>query len=86
MDGKIHDGVHVLSLSIGDPLSLTFSVDDVIGIGDYNAMIREIIVVCGAGNCEHITQSSRKHCTMDHKCCNKLHGSSFSDFHFLRKQ
>lgn len=54
MDGKIHDEVHVLSLSIGDPLPLTSSVDDVIGIGACNAMIREIIVVCGAGNCEHI--------------------------------
>ncbi|KAL5664868.1 hypothetical protein ACJX0J_024976, partial [Zea mays] len=47
-DAAIHDGVHVLSLSLGgDPSDY---LDDGIAIGSFHAVRRGISVVCSAGN------------------------------------
>ncbi|CAN6271823.1 unnamed protein product [Urochloa humidicola] len=47
-DAAIHDGVHVLSLSLGGDPSNFF--DDGIAIGSFHAVRRGISVVCSAGN------------------------------------
>jgi subtilisin family serine protease len=47
-DAAIHDGVHVLSLSLGGDPSNFF--DDGIAIGSFHAVRRGIAVVCSAGN------------------------------------
>ncbi|CAL4970776.1 unnamed protein product [Urochloa decumbens] len=47
-DAAIHDGVHVLSLSLGGDPSNYF--DDGIAIGSFHAIRRGIAVVCSAGN------------------------------------
>ena len=47
-DAAIHDGVHVLSLSLGGDPSDYF--DDGIAIGAFHAVRRGISVVCSAGN------------------------------------
>ena len=47
-DAAIHDGVHVLSLSLGGDPSSYF--DDGIAIGSFHAVRRGIAVVCSAGN------------------------------------
>ncbi|KAK8461495.1 hypothetical protein SEVIR_1G046500v4 [Setaria viridis] len=47
-DAAIHDGVHVLSLSLGGDPSNYF--DDGIAIGSFHAVRRGIAVVCSAGN------------------------------------
>lgn len=51
-DEAIHDGVDVLSLSIGFWIPLYSDVDERDGIatGSFHAVVRGIIVVCGAGN------------------------------------
>ncbi|OMP02779.1 hypothetical protein COLO4_10835 [Corchorus olitorius] len=51
-DEAIHDGVDVLSLSIGYSLPLFSDVDERDGIatGSFHAVIRGITVVCGAAN------------------------------------
>ncbi|XP_031394644.1 subtilisin-like protease SBT3.6 isoform X2 [Punica granatum] len=51
-DEAIHDGVHVMSLSIGSSIPLFSEVDDHDGIatGSFHAMARGITVVCGAAN------------------------------------
>ncbi|XP_048422651.1 subtilisin-like protease SBT3.3 isoform X2 [Pyrus x bretschneideri] len=50
VDVAIHEGVHVLSLSLGDSVPISTIVDDAIAIGSYHAVTRDIIVVCSAGN------------------------------------
>jgi subtilisin family serine protease len=47
-DAAIHDGVHVLSLSLGGEPGDYF--DDGIAIGSFHAVRRGITVVCSAGN------------------------------------
>lgn len=47
-DAAIHDGVDVLSLSLGGEPSPYF--DDGIGIGAFHAVRNGIVVVCSAGN------------------------------------
>ncbi|KAF4404117.1 hypothetical protein G4B88_014573 [Cannabis sativa] len=51
-DEAIHDGVDVLSLSIGFKIPMFSDVDERDGIatGSFHAMARGITVVCGAGN------------------------------------
>ncbi|XP_050122871.1 subtilisin-like protease SBT3.4 isoform X1 [Malus sylvestris] len=51
-DEAIHDGVDVLSLSIGHPIPLFSDVDERDGIatGSFHAVAKGITVVCGAGN------------------------------------
>ncbi|XP_023520263.1 subtilisin-like protease SBT5.4 [Cucurbita pepo subsp. pepo] len=47
-DHAIHDGVDVLSLSIGSPPAQYY--DDIIAIGSFHALKKGIPVVCSAGN------------------------------------
>lgn len=51
-DDAIHDGVDVLSLSIGSSIPLFSDVDERDGIatGSFHAVARGITVVCGAAN------------------------------------
>lgn len=51
-DEAIHDGVDVLSLSIGGSIPLFSEVDDHDGIsvGSFHAVARGITVICGAAN------------------------------------
>ncbi|KAL5831463.1 hypothetical protein ACOSQ3_016879 [Xanthoceras sorbifolium] len=51
-DEAIHDGVDVLSLSIGSSIPLFSDVDERDGIatGSFHAVVRGITVVCGASN------------------------------------
>ena len=51
-DEAIHDGVDVLSLSLGSWIPLYSEVDDRDGIatGSFHAVVKGIAVVCGAGN------------------------------------
>lgn len=51
-DEAIHDGVHVMSLSIGSSIPLFSEVDDRDGIatGSFHATAHGITVVCGAAN------------------------------------
>eukprot|EP00249_Psilotum_nudum_P008663 c21431_g1_i2 orf=488-2485(+) len=49
-DAAMHDGVDVLSLSIGNGLPLSDYFADSISIGSFHAMQRGKIVVCSAGN------------------------------------
>lgn len=48
-DHAIADGVNILSLSLGLPISPDF-LEDVIAIGAYHAVENGIMVVCAAGN------------------------------------
>ncbi|XP_058085387.1 subtilisin-like protease SBT3.9 [Magnolia sinica] len=59
-DDAIHDGVDVLSLSLGpSPLSLYFDVDERNGIavGAFHAVAKGITVVCAAGNDGSVAQT-----------------------------
>ncbi|KAF8027905.1 hypothetical protein BT93_E0738 [Corymbia citriodora subsp. variegata] len=58
-DEAIHDGVDVLSLSIGTAIPLFSDVDDRDGIatGAFHAVARGITVVCGAANDGPVTQT-----------------------------
>ncbi|XP_044950390.1 subtilisin-like protease SBT3.6 [Hordeum vulgare subsp. vulgare] len=49
-DAAIHDGVDVLSVSLGQAPPLPAYVDDVLAIGSFHAVVRGITVVCSAGN------------------------------------
>ncbi|KAH0980256.1 hypothetical protein GBA52_007433 [Prunus armeniaca] len=49
-DEALHDGVDVLSLSIGSSIPLEQEVHDDIAIGSFHAVARGITVVCAAGN------------------------------------
>ncbi|PWZ39372.1 Subtilisin-like protease SBT3.6 [Zea mays] len=49
-DDAIHDGVDVLSVSLGQAPPLPAYVDDVLSIGSFHAVARGIAVVCSAGN------------------------------------
>lgn len=51
-DEAIHDGVDLLSVSIGDPIPLFSDVDDREGInvGSFHAVVRGISVICAGGN------------------------------------
>lgn len=51
-DEAIHDGVDVLSVSIGYPIPLFSDVDERDGIatGSFHAVAKGITVVCSAGN------------------------------------
>ncbi|KAK1297118.1 Subtilisin-like protease [Acorus calamus] len=49
-DDAIHDGVDVLSVSLGSSPPLSAYVDDVLSIGSFHAVARGITVVCSAGN------------------------------------
>ncbi|KAI5402788.1 CO(2)-response secreted protease [Lathyrus oleraceus] len=50
-DDAIHDGVHVLSLSLGpDSDSRPALTDDAVAIGAFHAVERGIMVVCAGGN------------------------------------
>ncbi|XP_066396322.1 subtilisin-like protease SBT3.5 [Miscanthus floridulus] len=49
-DDAIHDGVDVLSVSLGQAPPLPAYVDDVLSIGSFHAVARGIVVVCSAGN------------------------------------
>jgi subtilisin family serine protease len=49
-DDAIHDGVDVLSVSLGQAPPLPAYVDDVLSIGSFHAVEKGIVVVCSAGN------------------------------------
>ncbi|KAL6846011.1 hypothetical protein ACP4OV_023459 [Aristida adscensionis] len=49
-DDAIHDGVDVLSVSLGQAPPLPAYVDDVLSIGSFHAVSKGIVVVCSAGN------------------------------------
>lgn len=49
-DDAIHDGVDVLSVSLGQAPPLPAYVDDVLSIGSLHAVMKGIVVVCSAGN------------------------------------
>jgi subtilisin family serine protease len=49
-DEAIHDGVDVLSVSLGQAPPLPAYVDDVLSIGSFHAVAKGIVVVCSAGN------------------------------------
>ncbi|CAN6167757.1 unnamed protein product [Urochloa humidicola] len=49
-DDAIHDGVDVLSVSLGQAPPLPAYVDDVLSIGSFHAVAKGIVVVCSAGN------------------------------------
>lgn len=51
-DEAVHDGVDILSLSIGSAIPLFSDVDDRDGIatGSFHAVVKGITVVCGAAN------------------------------------
>ena len=49
-DDAIHDGVDVLSMSLGSPPPLDAYFDDAIAIGSFHALENRIFVVCSAGN------------------------------------
>ncbi|XP_057861642.1 subtilisin-like protease SBT3.9 isoform X2 [Cryptomeria japonica] len=49
-DDAIHDGVDVISVSLGSPPPLDAYFDDPIAIGSFHALEKGIVVVCSAGN------------------------------------
>lgn len=49
MDDAIHDGVHVMSISIGTTKAMSYSQDG-IAIGALHAVKKGIVVACSAGN------------------------------------
>ncbi|XP_047081192.1 subtilisin-like protease SBT5.3 [Lolium rigidum] len=49
-DAAIHDGVHILSVSLGNDGEAYDYFDDAISIGSFHAVRRGITVVCSAGN------------------------------------
>ncbi|XP_055805549.1 subtilisin-like protease SBT5.6 [Solanum dulcamara] len=50
-DDAIANGVHVLSISLGfSPVTTTYYTEDPIAIGSLNAVKRNIVVACSAGN------------------------------------
>lgn len=58
-DKAIHDGVDIISLSVGNEIPLFSYVDqrDSIAIGSFHAMTKGITVVCSAGNDGPISQT-----------------------------
>lgn len=58
-DDAIHDGVDVLSLSIGSKVPLFFEVDrhEGIAMGSFHAVAKGITVVCAAGNDGPLSQT-----------------------------
>lgn len=58
-DKAIHDGVDILSLSVGNEIPLFSYVDlrDTIAIGSFHATMKGITVVCSAGNDGPISQT-----------------------------
>lgn len=50
LDQAIHDGVDVLSLSIGTAIPMFSDVDDLIATGSFHAVANGIVVVCAAAN------------------------------------
>ncbi|XP_066160327.1 subtilisin-like protease SBT3.6 isoform X4 [Oryza sativa Japonica Group] len=49
-DDAIHDGVDVISVSLGQAPPLPAYVDDVLSIGSFHAVAKGVVVVCSAGN------------------------------------
>lgn len=49
-DDAIHDGVDILSVSIGSSPPLSSYVEDTLAIGSFHAVARGISVVCSGGN------------------------------------
>ncbi|KAL6656379.1 hypothetical protein ACP70R_007205 [Stipagrostis hirtigluma subsp. patula] len=49
-DDAIHDGVDVLSVSLGQAPPLPAYVDDILSIGSFHAVAKGVVVVCSAGN------------------------------------
>ncbi|KAG2676907.1 hypothetical protein I3760_12G073300 [Carya illinoinensis] len=58
-DKAIHDGVDILSVSVGNEIPLFSYVDlrDTIAIGSFHATVKGITVVCSAGNDGPISQT-----------------------------
>ena len=50
MDDAIHDGVDILSLSLGPDLPHPIYFDDAISIGAFHAFQKGVLVSAGAGN------------------------------------
>ena len=49
-DDAIHDGVDVISVSLGQPPPLPDYVDDALSVGSFHAAEKGIAVVCSGGN------------------------------------
>lgn len=49
-DDAIHDGVDVLSVSLGSSPPVISYVDDVLAIGSFHAVAKGVSVVCSGGN------------------------------------
>jgi subtilisin family serine protease len=49
-DDAIHDGVDVISVSLGSPPPLDAYFEDPIAVGSFHALEKGIVVVCSAGN------------------------------------
>ncbi|KAK1320812.1 Subtilisin-like protease [Acorus calamus] len=58
-DDAIHDGVDVLSVSLGSSPPLSAYVDDVLSVGSFHAVARGITVVCSAGNSGPYSQTGQ---------------------------
>lgn len=56
-DDAIHDGVDVLSVSLGSSPPLPSYIDDVLAIGSFHAVAKGISVVCSGGNSGPYTQT-----------------------------
>lgn len=49
-DDAIHDGVDVISVSLGQSPPLPDYVDDALAVGSFHAAAKGIVVVCSGGN------------------------------------